>query len=97
MRASSGNEYGLSWFLVNPVTGDVVVLVQLLPEGRIQVELLRVNGVVLVLTLELLTQELAQPRRVFRPKDIPRSTTGTTVRRGRSVCHDVDRVSHVHM
>lgn len=65
MRTSSWNEYRLTWSLVHTMTLDAIVFKQFLAQLSIEIERLRMDRVVLVLSLELLSEELAKFDRVF--------------------------------
>ena len=97
MRTPSGDEDSLAGPLVNTVAHDAKSPVELLAERRVQVELLRVDGVVLELAAKLLVQERAQLRRVRRLVDVPRGAPRAAVGGRRRLGHDVDRVGHVHV
>ena len=97
MGTPSRNEHGIAGLLVDPMALNTILLEQLLPQACIQVELLRMNGIVLILSLELLSEELAQLRGIFDLEKVPSSRSGSTIRCRCGVEHDIDSVCHIYM
>ena len=97
VRAPRRDEHHLAGLLVYPMAHNPVLPVELLKELRVQVELLRVDGIAVVQTFELPVQKLAELRGVSNLEDVPCGTPGAAVRAGGGVSHDVDRVGHVEV
>lgn len=97
MSTAGGNKDSLAGLLIDTVAHDTKLLVQLLAEVRIQVKLLRVNRVMLILSLEFALQELAKLERILSPEQVPHSGTWLAIGGVRRVQHDVHGIGHIEM
>ena len=97
MSTTCRDEHSLSRLLVNSKAFYPVVVIQFPTKVGVQVELLGMNGVMLVLTFKLLSQESPEFLSVFCSKEIPGGTSRLTIWSLRGIEHNVDSTGHVHV
>lgn len=97
MRTPGGYKHSLSRFLIYPMAPDPVQVGEFLPQRSVQVELLRVYGIMLIRPFELSPKEETQFIRITCAEEIPGSTTGFPVWGGGRISHDVNSVRHIHV
>ena len=97
MGTPGGYEYCLSRFLIYSIALDPVHVEQFLPQRTVEIDLLRVNGIMLIRPFELPPEKDAQFIRITCTEKIPSSTAGFPIRGWACISHDVDRIRHIHM